>query len=222
MATQTKLRAGLAAAAFSLTLVGAWNSSQSPVHAQVTPGAAIPLSGTWDVDPAHTNINFSIRHFGISQVHGRFDDFTGTIIADAAHPEKSSVQFTIQAASVNTNVKMRDDDLRSPNYFDTAKYSQITFQSTRIERGRHGAFIAEGDLTMHGVTKQVALPFQIAGPIKDPFGGTRFGLETEVHLSRIDYGVGNGQKLTNGDFAVGNDVDVVISLEAVPAKTTAP
>jgi polyisoprenoid-binding protein YceI len=76
-----------------------------------------------------------------------------------------------------------------------------------------------GNLTIHGVTKSVALPFNVSGPIKDPFGGTRFGLETEVHVNRLDYGVGDGAKLISGDFAVGNEVDVVISLEAIPAKS---
>jgi polyisoprenoid-binding protein YceI len=178
------------------------------------------LTGNWTIDPAHTNVNFGIRHFGISQVRGRFDDLAGTIVTDAAHPEKSSVSVTNQTTSVNTHVKMRGDDLRSANYFDVTKYPQITFQSTKIEKGKNGGFIADGNLTMHGVTKTVALPFHISGPIKDPFGGTRFGLETEVHLNRIDYGVGNGQTLANGDFAVGNDVDVIISVEAVLAKTT--
>ena len=219
MTKTTTGRMGLTAGACALALAGVWNSTQMPARAQAATGPVMPLTGTWAVDPAHTNVNFSIRHFGISQVHGRFDDLAGTIVADAAHPEKSSVQFTIQTASVNTNVKMRDDDLRSPNYFDAAKYPQITFQSTRIERGRRGSFVADGNLTIHGVTKPVALPFHVAGPIKDPFGGTRFGLETETHVNRLDYGVGNGQRLTTGDFAVGNDVDVVISLEAIPAKT---
>lgn len=212
--------AGITATVLTLTLIGAWNSSQTPARAENTAGAAPPITGTWAVDPAHTNINFSIRHFGISQVHGRFDDFAGTIVADGAHPEKSSVQFSIQTAGINTNVKMRDDDLRSANYFDAAKYSQITFQSTSITRGRRGNFVAQGNLKIHGVTKQVALPFNVSGPIKDPFGGTRFGLETEVHVNRLDYGVGDGKKLTSGDFAIGNDVDVIISLEAVPAKPT--
>ena len=214
----TKLRAALGAAAFGLALAGAWTSSLPGVHADA-PAAAIPLTGNWTIDPAHTNVNFGIRHFGISQVRGRFDDVAGTIVADAAHPEKSSVSVTIQTASINTNVKMRDDDLRSANYFDATKYPQITFQSTKIEKGKNGGFIADGDLTIHGVTKTVALPFHVSGPIKDPFGGTRFGLETEVHLNRTDFGVGNGQTIADGDFAEGKDVDVVISVEAVPAKT---
>ena len=216
----TKLGALAAATAFGLTLAGVWTSSQSPAHAQAK-AAQVPLTGTWAVDPMHTNVNFAIRHFGLSQVRGRFDDVAGTIVADAAHPDKSSVQITIQTTSINTNVKMRDDDLRSDHYFDAAKYPQITFQSTKIERGRAGGFVADGDLTIHGVTKTVALPFHVAGPIKDPFGANRFGLETEVHLNRLDYGVGNGQLLPSGDMAIGNDVDVVISLEAIPPTAAA-
>lgn len=215
-----KIGAALGAAAFSLALAGAWTTSMTSVQAQAPAvTAAIPLTGNWTVDPAHTNVNFGIRHFGISQVRGRFDDVAGTIVADAAHPEKSSVQVTIQTASINTNVKMRDDDLRSANYFDAAKYPQITFQSTKIEKGKRSGFIADGTLTIHGVAKTVSLPFSVSGPIKDPFGGTRFGLETALHLNRIDYGVGNGETLGNGDFAVGNDVNIVISVEAVPTKT---
>jgi polyisoprenoid-binding protein YceI len=216
--TTTKLSVTLGAAAFGLALAGAWTSSLPGVHADTT-APSIPLTGNWTIDPAHTNVNFGIRHFGISQVRGRFDDVAGTIVADAEHPEKSSVSVTIQTAGINTNVKMRDDDLRSANYFDAAKYPQITFQSTKIEKGKNGGFIADGDLTIHGVTKTVALPFHVSGPIKDPFGGTRFGLETEVHINRLDYGVGNGQTIADGDFAEGKDVDVVISVEAVPAKT---
>ncbi len=218
------LSAAAAATALGLALAGAWNIAGTRVQAQTpaAPGTPIPLTGSWTIDPMHTNVNFSIRHFGISQVRGRFDDVAGTITADAAHPENSSVQVTIQATSINTNVKMRDDDLRSDHYFDAAKYPQITFQSTKIEKGKNGAFVADGNLTIHGVTKEVTLPFRVVGPIKDPFGGTRFGLETETHINRIDYGVGNGQTLANGDFAVGNDVDVIISLEAVPAKAPTP
>ena len=218
----TKVGGLLAATAFGLALTGAWTNTQTPVQAQAAAGATtIPLTGTWAVDPMHTNVNFSIRHFGISQVRGRFDDVAGTIVADAAHPEKSSVQVTIQTASVNTNVKMRDDDLRSDHYFDAAQYPQITFQSTQIKPGRNGGFVADGTLTIHGVSKPVSLPFRVAGPIKDPFGMTRFGLETETHVNRLDYKVGNGQALPSGDMAIGSDVDVVISLEAVPAKTAA-
>lgn len=218
--TTLKLGAALGATAFGLALAAAWTSATPGVQAQAAAaGPFIPLTGNWTIDPAHTNVNFGIRHFGISQVRGRFDDVAGTIVADATHPERSSVQVTIQSTSIDTNVKMRDDDLRSKNYFEVDKYPTITFQSTKVEKGKNGGFVADGDLTMHGVTKTVKLPFHVSGPIKDAFGGTRFGLETSVHLNRLDYGVGNGQTLTDGDMAVGNDVDIVISVEAIPAKT---
>ncbi len=220
--TTIKLGAALGTAAFGLALAGAWTSATTGVQADAPVAtASLPLTGNWTIDPAHTNVNFGIRHFGISQVRGRFDDVAGTIAADATHPEKSLVQVTIQSTSIDTNVKMRDDDLRSDHYFDVAKYPTITFQSTQIKKGKNGGFVANGNLTMHGVTKTVALPFHVSGPIKDAFGGTRFGLETAVHVNRLDYGIGNGQALADGDMAIGNDVAIVISVEAVPAKVPA-
>jgi polyisoprenoid-binding protein YceI len=158
---------------------------------------------------------------GISTVRGRFDDVSGTIVADAANPAKSSVEVVIKTASIDTDVKMRDDHLRSPDFFDAAKYPEITFRSTRIEKTRNGGFIARGNLTMHGVTRDVTLPFKVAGPIADPQAGGRIGVETQVRLNRQDYGIKYGQVLGNGALAVANDVDVTISLEAVPAKTAA-
>ncbi|BDI33251.1 hypothetical protein CCAX7_53020 [Capsulimonas corticalis] len=191
--------------------------AQAPAPDPKIIGTAAPIAGSWSVDPAHTNINFAVKHMGLSIVRGRFDDIAGTVVADPDHLDKSSVQFTIQATSIDTNVKMRDDDLRSPTYFDVAKYPTITFQSTRIEKKKHD-YVAYGDLTIHGVTKQVALPFTVSGPIHDPFGGVRFGLLTGIHLSRLDYGVGGGDKFSTGVLAIGDDIDVTISLEAVPAK----
>jgi polyisoprenoid-binding protein YceI len=182
------------------------------------PAAPLTLTGTWVPDPAHTNVVFSIQHLGISIVRGRFDDFAGTIVADADHPEKSSVQFTIQTAGIDTSVKMRDDDLRSSHYFDAANYPTITFVSTKVDKGRHGDYVAHGDLTIHGVTKHIALPFTINGPIHDPFGGVRFGVLAHITLNRSDFGVGGQNILPTGAPAIGNDVDVDISLEAVPPK----
>jgi len=187
-----------------------------------TPGATtlapVPLTGNWVADPMHTNVVFTIQHLGISLVRGRFDDMAGTISADSEHPEKSSVQFTIQTASIDTNVKMRDDDLRSKNYFDAATYPTITFVSTSVEKGKHGGYVAHGDLTIHGITKNIALPFTINGPIHDPFGGVRFAVLTHVVLNRQDFGVGGHDVISNGSLAIGNDVDIDISLEAVPPK----
>lgn len=203
-------------AASLLAIGGVALLANSSTHAEPA-AASVPITGTWSVDPMHTNINFAVRHLGISVVRGRFDDFSGAIQADGEHPEKSSVQFAIQANSIDTMIKMRDDDLRSAKYFDTAKFPQITFQSTSVQR-RKGGFVARGNLTIHGVTKEISLPFRVAGPVKDPYGGTHIGVETEVHLKRLDFGVGNDMKLGNGEMAIGNDIDVTIGLEAVPPK----
>mgnify|MGYP000896080838 CR=1 FL=1 len=217
-----------AAAAFAgaLTLAG---GAGSPARAQQqTPGAAAAqtapaLTGTWKIDPAHSNINFAIKHMGLSTVRGRFDEFSGTIVADAANPAKSSVEVTIRTDSIDTDVKMRDDHLKTADFLDTAKYPTITFKSTRVEKAASGGgFVAHGDLTMHGVTKQVSLPFTVAGPIADPqAGGARFGAETEVRLNRQDFGISNAMKLPNGALAIANEVDITIGLEAVPAKPEA-
>jgi polyisoprenoid-binding protein YceI len=230
---RTTTRAAAAVAATTTTLglllVGGWNASETRAQttvpaataaaatAKTTP--AVPLTGTWAIDPAHTNVNFAVRHMGISTVRGRFDDVTGTIVANATSPEKSSVTVTIKTASIDTDIKMRDDYLRSPDFFDVAKYPEITFRSTRIQRGRNNDFVAHGDLTMHGVTRPVSLPFKVAGPIADPQAGARFGIETRLRLNRQDYGIKYGSVLGNGALAIANDVDVIIGLEAVPAKT---
>jgi polyisoprenoid-binding protein YceI len=115
---------------------------------------------------------------------------------------------------------MRDDHLRNPDFFDAEKYPQITFKSTRVER-RRGGMVATGMLTMHGVSREIALPFKVAGPIKDPRAGGRIGIETRVRLNRQDYGLKYHQVLDNGALAIANDVDIEISLEAVPARNTA-
>jgi len=218
MQKMTKIGAAALAIALGLTALG--TGIQSGTHAATPaakPAAAVPLTGAWTVDGTHTNVGFSIRHLGISTVRGRFSDVSGNIVANAAHPEKSSVSFTIQATSVDTDNKMRDDHLRGADFFDVAKYPQITFQSTKVAKGKGGGYVATGNLTMHGVTKAVSLPFNIDGPIKDPFGGTRFGLETQTKLNRHDYGVG-ATGMFSGDSAVGSDVNVTISLEATAAK----
>ena len=179
--------------------------------AQEAAGQHGSVAGTWTVDPAHTDIGFAIRHMGISTVRGRFDDVSGTIVANPKHVEKSSVTFTIQTASIDTFVKMRDDDLRSASYFDAAKYPTITFVSTSVQKGSKGKYLATGNLTMHGVTKQVSMQFDLNGPVT-LMGSTRIGATSEIHLQRLDYGIGPTLPI------LGNDVDVTISLEASAAK----
>jgi polyisoprenoid-binding protein YceI len=181
------------------------------------PAASKPsLAGVWTIDPLHTQVDFTIQHMLISEVQGRFADLGGTIVADPANLRKSSVNFTIQAASIDTQVAMRDKDLRSKTYFDVDTYPTITFVSTKIVKARPGSadpYLAYGNLTIKGVTQPIVLPFTINGPIIDPRKTPRFGLLSHITIDRTKFGVGGA-----GSAMLGTNVKIDISLEATPAK----
>jgi polyisoprenoid-binding protein YceI len=189
-----------------------WASAASLLVAAAAPGA-----DRYQIDPAHTQIGFSVRHLVISNVQGKFNEFSGTILYDGQDTTKSSVSVTIKAASIDTGVEQRDSHLRSADFFDAAKYPEVTFQSTRIEKRGEG-YVALGTLTMHGVAKEVALPFAIAGPIKDPLGKQRMGVEASLTINRQDWGIAYSQTLDNGGLLVGNDVKIELNVEAVQTE----
>src|SRR5271155_3203043 len=138
--------------------------------------ATLTAQDAWQIDPMHSSAQFSVRHLGISTVRGAFTKVSGTILIDDANPAKGQVQATIDAASVDTRVEMRDNDLRSPNFFDVQKYPTITFKSKKIEPAGPGKLKITGALTIHGTTKEVVL--DVDGPppaIKDPWGNARRG-----------------------------------------------
>jgi len=169
---------------------------------------------TYKVDPVHSSVGFSVRHLVISNVKGKFDEFSGTIVVENNAIKEAS--GTIQTKSINTGVVKRDEDLRSPNFFDVAKYPTITFQSKRVEK-RGDQTILVGDYTMHGVTKEMALPVKVTGPVKDPWGNTRLGLEARTRLSRKEYGMTYNQVLEAGGVVVADEVELEINAEAVKA-----
>lgn len=163
---------------------------------------------TWQIDPHHTAAQFSVRHLGISTVRGAFTKVSGAVLYDPANPAKDSIQATIDAASVDTRVEMRDNDLRSPNFLDVAKYPTITFQSKRVEGAGDGKLRATGDLTIHGVTKEVVL--DVDGPsaeMKDPWGNQRIGASATTKINRKDFGV-NG-----APGAVGDEITITLDIE---------
>jgi polyisoprenoid-binding protein YceI len=168
----------------------------------------------YELDPVHTRIGFTARHLMINNVSGRFTEFTGNILYDEQDPSKSTVSVKIQGASVNTENKMRDDDLRSANFFDVAKYPEITFQSSRIEKQGDG-YLCVGTLAMHGVSKEITIPFAVLGKIKDPWGNTRIGLEAEFKIDRRDWGLTYSKTLDSGGLVVGNDIKIDLNVEAV-------
>lgn len=188
------------------------------------PTAAAPpaaATGAWNVDKVHSEVSFQVRHF-VSKVRGRFGDFSGTIRIDAAKPEASSVEFTIRTASIDTNEPKRDAHLKSPDFFDAEKYPEIRFVSKRVVPKSDTSYDVAGDLTMHGVTKEVTLPVTFHGVAKDAWGGERAGFETGTTLNRKDYGINWNKALDQGGFMLGDDVTVSVNIEAVKAKPVAP
>jgi polyisoprenoid-binding protein YceI len=171
--------------------------------------------GDYQIDPAHSIIGFAIRHLEINWVEGRFKDFKGTIHFDDSDITKSSVEFTAKVESIDTGVEARDKHLRTADFFDVAKYPEMTFKSTRIERKGKDAYVLYGDFTLKGVTKQVQLPFTVTGAIKDPWGNTRFGINAQTRINRRDYGINYGNAMENGGLDVGNEVTINLQLEAV-------
>ncbi len=172
---------------------------------------------TYVIDKGHSEALFTIKHM-MSRVTGRFSDLAGTINVDAANPAASSVEFTINAASIDTSVADRDKDLRSPNFFDVEKYPTISFKSSKVTSTGKDKFTVEGSLTMHGVAKQVSLPVEFLGYGKDPWGNDKAGFAVETVLNRKDYGLNWNKALDQGGFLLGDDVKVVISLEAAKKK----
>lgn len=174
---------------------------------------ALPTAAaeTYEIDPAHTSITFSVRHLGINNVKGRFKDFAGTVVLDGKTIEEAS--GTIQVASIDTEVKQRDDHLRSADFFDASKYPTITFKTKRVERsGENNTLIA--DFTMRGVTREIRLPVKVTGPVKDQTGVVRIGLESKGRLNRKDYGIAFSQALETGVAMVGEEVEIEINAEA--------
>ncbi len=163
---------------------------------------------TWQIDPAHTAAQFSVRHLGISTVRGTFEKTSGTVAYDPADPSKTAIDASIDGASVNTRIQMRDNDLRSPNFFDVAKFPTITFKSKKVESAGQGKLHVTGDLTIHGVTKETVLEVDgPSAPITDPYGNSRMGASASTRINRKDFGV-NG-----AGTAVGDEIEIVLDIE---------
>jgi polyisoprenoid-binding protein YceI len=172
---------------------------------------------TYQFDKPHTNVGFQVRHI-FTMVSGKFTDFSGTIQIDRANPEKSSVEFTIQATSIDTSEPRRDQHLRSADFFDVANHPTITFKSTAVKPNGKDSFLVTGDLTLRGVTKQVSLPVTLLGEGKDPMGTEKIGFETGVTLNRKEFGLNWNRALETGGVLVGDEVKVQIAVEANKAK----
>jgi polyisoprenoid-binding protein YceI len=189
--------------------------------AVLTTLAALPLrADTFAIDPNHSEVSFQIRHL-VSQVRGRFNDFAGTVQLDPKNLPASSVEFHIKTTSIDTGVADRDKHLRSADFFDVAKYPEITFKSESIQPAGKDKYNVMGTLTMHGVSKKVTLPVTYAGQLKDPWGNTRAGFQIETTLDRKDYGIVWNKALDAGGAMLGDDVTIAINLETVKKDAAA-
>jgi len=170
----------------------------------------------WKLDPAHSAAHFSVRHLMISNVRGEFTKIGGSVLLNPADPTKSSVEVTIDAGSLSTREPQRDEHLRSADFFDVAKYPTLTFRSKRIEKLGEEFFKVTGDLTIHGVTKEVT--FDIEGPtpsVKDPWGNVRAGITGTTKINRKDFGLVWNALTESGGVMVGDEVKINIEAELI-------
>jgi polyisoprenoid-binding protein YceI len=163
----------------------------------------------YDVDGVHSTVLFKIDHFGVSNFIGRFDKISGAISWDAADPGKSTIAYTIQADSVDTNFEKRDQHLKSADFFDTKQFPTLEFKSKSVKKGAENEFSVEGELTIHGVTKPITLTVKKTGEGKDPSGAQRIGFYTTFPIKRSDFGM----NFMPG--ALGDAVEVTVSSEGV-------
>ena len=180
-------------------------------------GLGLPVSGqaaVYEIDSAHSSAQFAIRHLMVSTVRGDFRKVTGMANVDEKDVTKSTIEATIDVASINTGIEKRDEHLRSPEFFDAAKYPTMTFKSKKIEKAGEGKLKVTGDLTLHGTTKEVVLDFEgNLIPIKDPMGKTRIGGMATTKINRKDFGLAWNKALETGGVVVGDEVTITIDTE---------
>lgn len=174
-------------------------------------------TNTWTIDATHSGINFSIRHMVVSKVRGRFGKYSGTLQLDDEDLTRSTVEASIDAASIDTGTAQRDDHLRSADFFDAEKFPELKFKSSSIVKLDDANYRVTGDLTIRDVTRPVSLEVEYGGRTKDPWGNERVGFVAKTSLIRKDFGLGWNQVLEAGGVVVGDRVDVELELEAVKA-----
>lgn len=182
---------------------------------------SLASASSWKIDAGHSTVGFKVKHLMVSNVTGSFTKYSGVVDFDDNDLTKSKVNVTIDANSINTNEPKRDEHLRSADFFDTAKFPTITFVSRRWSRTANGALTVAGNLTMHGVTREVVLSVEpFSNEIRDPWGSTRRGTTASALLNRKDFGISWNKALDSGGVSVGDEVRVLLEIEMVrePAK----
>jgi polyisoprenoid-binding protein YceI len=179
----------------------------------ISTATAVPV-GTFSVDPAHSRVEFAVKHLGIATVRGHFGEFAGTIeLSDDLSSAKA--YGSVEVATVDTQESQRDEHLRSPDFFEVERFPQITFESTEIRPVDEDTFEVVGELTLHGVTREITLTAELQGTETDPWGNERVGLEVRGECSRSDYGMTFNQVLGSGNVLVSDKVRLALELSAV-------
>jgi polyisoprenoid-binding protein YceI len=176
-------------------------------------GVTVPEVGAYEVDPAHSVVEFQVRHLGLAKVRGRFNRFSGTIEI-AEDPLQSRVDVTIDAASIDTRDENRDNHLRSPDFLDVENHPTLEFHSTEVSLDG-GRQVVRGELTVRGVTRPVTLELEFEGTVVDPWGNRRLGCSATTEVNREDFGLTWNQALETGGWLVGKSVRIELSVEAV-------
>jgi polyisoprenoid-binding protein YceI len=195
--------------------MNSWISKTAIAIAMLAILPVLAHADTWNIDPAHTNVEFSVRHMMISNVKGQFQKTSGTITTNGSDPASATVDATIDASSVDTRVEKRDMHLKSPDFLDVAKYPTITFKSTKVEADGPNKWKVTGDLTLHGVTKPVVLDVESSGQPVSVMGNMRAGASAKTEIKRSDFGLTWNKVLESGGVMVGDEVAISIDLEAV-------
>jgi polyisoprenoid-binding protein YceI len=171
-------------------------------------------TGTWTVDPAHSAVGFSVKHMGIATVRGKFTEFEGTLEMQSQLSD-CRAHGTVKVASIDTDEAQRDEHLRSPDFFNAEEFPEITFESTHVEAIDEDSSRVIGNLTMHGITREIRIDVLIQGTDTDPWGNTRAGLEAVATLKRSDYDMKFNQALGSGNALVGDKVSMLLDISAV-------
>lgn len=176
-------------------------------------GNLVPVAGKFNIDPSHTTVDFIARHLMIAKVRGTFSGVSGIVVV-GERPEDSSIEVSVDLATVNTRDEGRDTHLRSADFFDVEKYPTMTYRAAKIRR--HGdRWVADGELTIHGVTRALALTFEFLGSVTDPWGGSRIAFSAEGELDREDFGLTWNAALETGGVVVGKAIKIEIEAELV-------
>ena len=177
-------------------------------------GAEFPTAGTWALDPTHTRVDFQVRHLMVAKVKGHFGGPEGVLVI-AEDPTQSTAQVTIAAATIDTGVEQRDVHLKSADFLDVEAHPELTFSSTSFEHVEDEVWSLRGELTIHGVAREVTLATEYNGQTIDPWGGTRAFFSAETRIDREDWGLSWNVALETGGWLVGKEIKLAIEVEAV-------